>query len=376
MEQQNQPQQPPENNKPLPPEVLQTNKKSSNRWIFILIIVVIISSYFISAKMLNLWPFEKEFVIFTPSPTPTPDITANWNTYISPTGYQIKYPLGIRIDKSENEFGSDSFIREGVKPEDQIGMTIYYRNALDPNQGIDINRPLETVTINNHPALRVNDNPPYVEFIWIYSIDRQKVVRININTAGDKDAFKKSSFETFNKMLSTIEFIEPIDTSNWQTYRNEEFGFEVKYPSFYKQGSDIPFGSFLQGTNVATLSYQKTNLLHISVSSNSFENYRLIDNSGGYAFHFDVKSKQWLHQNNQTSEFVPKQINVPVEAYTYPSGDITCGWDWMVIPHPSYSFVVEILDVTCAEFDKTKLDYVLPDFNLEPEQILSTFKFI
>jgi len=41
--------------------------------------------------------------------------------------------------------------------------------------------------------------------------------------------------ELFNQILSTFRFIEPIDTSDWQTYRNQEFGFEVKYP----EGWDI-----------------------------------------------------------------------------------------------------------------------------------------
>jgi hypothetical protein len=35
----------------------------------------------------------------------------------------------------------------------------------------------------------------------------------------------------FNKIISTFKFIEPIDTSDWQTYQNEEYGFEFKYPS-------------------------------------------------------------------------------------------------------------------------------------------------
>lgn len=34
----------------------------------------------------------------------------------------------------------------------------------------------------------------------------------------------------FNQILSTFKFIEPTDTSDWKTYRNEEYGFEVKYP--------------------------------------------------------------------------------------------------------------------------------------------------
>ena len=45
-----------------------------------------------------------------------------------------------------------------------------------------------------------------------------------------------------SQILSSFKFIETekIDTSNWQTYRNEEFGFEVKYPEEWKTEEGLP----------------------------------------------------------------------------------------------------------------------------------------
>jgi len=48
-------------------------------------------------------------------------------------------------------------------------------------------------------------------------------------------------------MLGLTPHLQEIDTSNWQTYRNDEFGFEVKYPAGYKiQGTGKP-GTPIEG---------------------------------------------------------------------------------------------------------------------------------
>ncbi len=40
----------------------------------------------------------------------------------------------------------------------------------------------------------------------------------------------------FNQILSTFKFIEKGETVNWNTYRNEDYGYEIKYPSdWYKR---------------------------------------------------------------------------------------------------------------------------------------------
>ena len=162
-------------------------------------------------------------------------------------------------------------------------------------------------------------------------------------------------------------------TADWKTYRDEEYGLEFKYPSLYALDKEEDIQKWiLSGQPIAKFNYKDINLLYVAVFNNSFDNYRLIDQVGGVGFYFDTEKKEWFNLEGGTSGSLPQKMETSVEAYIYKSGDINCGWDWIIIPHPSYSYVVEILNNTCRQSP----DYKEPDFILDSDHFISTFSFI
>jgi hypothetical protein len=164
----------------------------------------------------------------------------------------------------------------------------------------------------------------------------------------------------------------PDPTVNWKTYISNKYGLSVKYPSVFAENpilSNLTYG----GINLANLSNGEANSLKINYYS-SLENYRLKDNPGGFLFYFDMKSKQWMHDDtNETSEYAPKKVNSAIESYLYSTSDVKCGWKYILIPTPNYKSIIELINGKCSDDDGSNLPGYI---NLTSGEILSGFKFI
>jgi hypothetical protein len=156
----------------------------------------------------------------------------------------------------------------------------------------------------------------------------------------------KTEEKILNQILSTFRFLDEVDTSTWQTYTNEEYGFEFKYPgdlrdydwdSSYEKflltlvTSDFEVDNSRSPTNGITLSGGK---LQVGVLDNQYSyfisndcNYFTgpgsfytgseckSDNFNGYP----IKSFIWARNEKIFSKYVYIHVNDSIYSVNYDS---------------------------------------------------------
>lgn len=85
-----------------------------------------------------------------------------------------------------------------------------------------------------------------------------------------------------------------VDTSDWKTYRNEEFGFEVRYPSIWEMDIQSSTGSFLPTDGQLS----KRDILNNKNYSIGFSFGTRESKAGGYITGITVESSKFNSVNN------------------------------------------------------------------------------
>ncbi len=188
----------------------------------------------------------------------------------------------------------------------------------------------------------------------------------------EKENYNKRASE-YQKLLSTLKIIEDgkTDTSDWQTYQNEEFGFEIDYKSFNSKVCRKPFADdsepmfCLVDKNDEIVPYSD---FRISVLQNleEFSAKEFAENRKKIALSL---GHSWHSGANMTEQEI--QVN-GYDVYLYNNvfgGD--CGMKKYYIVHKNKAIMISFTGST------PKLNYDNMEYNLEIfNQMLSTFKFV
>ena len=216
--------------------------KTNIKYLFIVTILAIFSGAIMIGELEMMkcpywWPSTQQ--------TSTVDETADWKTYINEEyGFEMKYPKdwnygpNILTEAPGMVFCppelSDTNPEVGCKVEPNISPM---PDSLAPIFLFVSNKPGGTFSLDDLAMKQcekselktINDILMKVSYcgergqeaIW-YSPGNAYVFRLLL--------VDNSFSVTFNQMLSTFSFVEE-EIISWETYKNEEYGFEVKYPA-------------------------------------------------------------------------------------------------------------------------------------------------
>jgi len=163
---------------------------------------------------------------------------ANWETYRNDEyGFEIKYPKDWQVEvsavksiKIKNLISGSYFEIIENKNENNLTLNEWFKELTIIDGRPTLKASAKETSINGVKAYKLNSElePPNPLFEIVGIADTQK--RIFTLYAYSRQLDDNIILE---KMLSTFKFIKGFETADWQTYRNEEYGFEFKYPGIF-----------------------------------------------------------------------------------------------------------------------------------------------
>ncbi len=188
--------------------------------------------------------------------SPTPDETANWQTYRNEKyGFEFKYPQNWKINDKELPddaiFRIESDIDSGVPygpidppptlPYSIVVGIIENASNLDEwiaNNNAGIKSKITTMKNNDFIYYKAIDVPSMSGELNYYIPLNQKGSYLNLSLSPyfEPDEYKeqKEAVKLFDQILSTFKFLDSTstgETANWKTYRDSVASFEIKYPA-------------------------------------------------------------------------------------------------------------------------------------------------
>lgn len=223
------PSQPPQEIKPILPKKDSALTVILSAFLIVATVIAALLVYQNQKLVKQLKQYQPSSATPNPSPSFTPDPTADWKDYKNTAlGFELKYPADVEVDKELNDQNNRLVIFKGGELHFEIRLIKYSGNTvLDNYYYLDspITRkiPFRGDIANVYESLHgYCDGPectePYVAFVIEKGSDL-----FHFTFFGDTIVS-----ETENQIFSTIKFL--FDTSNWKTWKSDYFKFSINYP--------------------------------------------------------------------------------------------------------------------------------------------------
>ncbi len=279
------------------------------------------------------------------------DDVNNWKVYSDEKyNFQVRYPADISdpiISENENA-GKKELQKEinfNINDDLEISISIWNMEASEKDDLAEAKEKYNEVSINgnygwqskqDYNAANENKDPSAAYSFETYFYSKTHIYQIEY-----KGIYNAENFDLYQKIVSNFEIGED-ETANWQTYRNEEYGFEAKYPNDWMYEQNV----FLSGSNLvfcpqkltevvseriickwkkeATKSQYEIGMIYLfnyasdSKPNNPDYRYLGVNNSGYYYLYSSLNSNESIvDQILSTFKFIEKDETKKVKLYYY-----------------------------------------------------------